>query len=398
MKNPRKVSLLTTVTIGVAAIFVTFNLTALFFLNYYNQRLIALSDKEKGIGKLYAITEIYLNRYLGKPDSDEMLDYAAQGLVLGSGDKYGVYLDKQSFDQMNKKNAGKLVGIGVMGVEDQDTGAIKVVKVLSGSPASGSGMQIGDLIVEVEGEKTASLGYGAALNRIAGEEGTSVSLTVQRKGESIPLRITRQTVKTEPVSYRVVDGNIAYIAINDFDANTPDAFAAALNQGLELPDFAGFIFDVRNNSGGELSSIVRVADTLVGEGAIVTLTDKNGKEEIYKSDEREITAPMAVLVNENTASAAELFASVVKDYEKGPLVGKTTYGKWVSQSVIPLGDGSGMTVTDRKFFSPKGENYNEAGLAPDYEVDFPEELLPRFFELTEQEDPQLGKAIEVLKK
>lgn len=397
MKKMKKVSLLTTITVAVATIVVTFNLTALFFLNYYNQRLSALNEKEKELGKLAAVTDIYLTKYLGEPDFNQMLDYAAYGLVLGSGDKYGVYFDQTSFEQMNKKNDGKLVGIGVMGIEDPDTKAVKVVKVLSDSPAQKNAMQIGDLIIEVEGEATSQIGYNAALSRIAGEENTVVQLTIQRKNEIIPMSITRDIVTTEPVTYRVIEDNIAYISINDFDANTPDAFRAALEQGMALPDFKGFIFDIRNNPGGELSSIVKVTDALVGEGTVVKLVDKNNEEEVYTSDAKQVDTPMVVLINENTASAAELFASVIRDFNKGPLVGNTTYGKWVSQSIIPLGDGSGMSVTDRRFYSPNGDNYNEVGISPDYEVEFPEELWTRFYDLTDREDPQLMQAIRLLK-
>jgi carboxyl-terminal processing protease len=393
----KKVSLLTTITVAVATIVVTFNLTALFFLNYYNQRLSALNEKEKELGKLAAVTDIYLTKYLGEPDFNQMLDYAAYGLVLGSGDKYGVYFDQTSFEQMNKKNDGKLVGIGVMGIEDPDTKAVKVVKVLSDSPAQKNAMQIGDLIIEVEGEATSQIGYNAALSRIAGEENTVVQLTIQRKNEIIPMSITRDIVTTEPVTYRVIEDNIAYISINDFDANTPDAFRAALEQGMALPDFKGFIFDIRNNPGGELSSIVKVTDALVGEGTVVKLVDKNNEEEVYTSDAKQVDTPMVVLINENTASAAELFASVIRDFNKGPLVGNPTYGKWVSQSIIPLGDGSGMSVTDRRFYSPNGDNYNEVGISPDYEVEFPEELWTRFYDLTDREDPQLMQAIRLLK-
>lgn len=397
MKKPRKVSLLTTIVIAVAAIFVTLNLTALFFLNYYNARLVALSDKEKGIGKLAIVNDIYMSKYLGELKTDQMLDYAAYGLVMGSGDKYGMYYDKALYEQLNKKNAGKLVGIGVVGIEDTETKAIKIVKVLSNSPAQKNGIQIEDLIVEVEGKATSEIGYGTALTQIAGEEGTTVAFTIQRGDKKIPMSMARETVNTEPVAYRVINDNIAYISINDFDSNTPGAFQWAVDQALALPDFAGFIFDLRNNSGGELSSIIKVTDYLIGEGTIVSLIDKNDKKETFSSDEQQVDAPMVVLVNGNTASAAELFASVIRDYKKGPLVGKTTYGKWVSQSIIALGDGSGMTVTDKKFYSPNGDNYNEIGLTPDYVVEFPEELLPRFYELSNEEDPQLQRAIQLLK-
>jgi carboxyl-terminal processing protease len=275
---------------------------------------------------------------------------------------------------------------------------IEVVAVMPGSPAEAGGMLAGDYIYKVEGEFISALGYGESVNRIKGEKGTTVNLTVLRDGSELELSFMRQEVRTQSVKYRMAAPDIGYIRITQFNKETPDGFLAAVNE-LESEGALKYIFDVRFNPGGDLEGVTKTLDLLLPEGPIIRYTYKNGAEEIISSDEGEIIAPMAVLMNESTASAAELFCAALKDYEKAVLIGAKTFGKGTMQGIYPLSDRvTAFKISNAVYSPPFGECYDGIGIYPHIEAGLPEDLLKtkRFENITDEEDTQLAVAIKAL--
>ena len=229
---------------------------------------------------------------------------------------------------------------------------------------------------------------------MGGEEGTVLTLTVRRDNQDEEVEITRREVEVPMVTYTQY-GDVGYIQIKEFHNNTPAQFDAALN-ALTSSGVQALIFDVRNNPGGTIDSVVDMLDTLLPEGTLVTATYKDGStEELGYSDDDEVNLPMVVLTNEDTASAAELFAQAIKDFNKGRTVGTQTYGKGVMQTIYPLSDGGALSITTAKYNPPSGVNFDGVGVKPDYTVQLTAEQERNFYELDETTDPQLQKAVEL---
>ena len=232
--------------------------------------------------------------------------------------------------------------------------------------------------------------------RVRGPENTSVTVEVKRAGEKEPIvfELVRREIETPTVVHEVMDDQIGYIAILEFDDITLTQFDTAL-QELQDWGMTSLVLDLRDNPGGNLDTVVKIADEFLPKGLIVYTEDKYGVKKEFSSDEaHSLGLPMAVLINENSASAAEILAGAIKDYEAGTLVGTTTFGKGIVQQVLPLGDGTGIKVTTSKYFTPNGNDIHGIGIAPDIELEFDEEA----FEKDENADNQLDKAIELLTK
>ena len=268
------------------------------------------------------------------------------------------------------------------------------------SPALEAGVMPGDLIAYVNGQPMTELGYSSALSMLRGEEKTFAEMTVLRDGKLIDFKIERRKITDYTVYSHVYPGNpdVGVVQILEFDSGTPLQFKAALRE-LEAKGVKKLVFDVRNNPGGQLDSIKDVLDHLLPEGVIIRIQDAAGKEETLMSDASQVDMPMMVLVNRNTASAAELFASALRDYNKAKLVGETTYGKGTTQTMMPLYDGSAISVSQNTYSPPLSENYEGVGLAPDVEVELPREIANKsVFLLGESEDLVLIAAVNELTK
>jgi carboxyl-terminal processing protease len=271
------------------------------------------------------------------------------------------------------------------------------MSVMPDSPAETGGLLIGDCIYKVGDEYISELGYFAAVEKIKGEKGTEVTLTVLRGSnysEEKIMTFTRNEVNMETVSSRKINEDIGYVRILEFNKETPNEFIGAMTE-LQNNGAKKFIFDVRFNPGGDLDGIEKTLDYLLPEGPIIRIVYKDGHEEVKNSDANCIDAPMIVLINENTASAAELFASALRDYEKATLIGEKTYGKGTMQTILPLGDGSGLRISQYMYNPPYGGNYENIGVSPHIEVKLPEGLLKEknFYKITDEEDTQLQAAV-----
>ncbi|MBE6565448.1 MAG: PDZ domain-containing protein [Ruminococcaceae bacterium] len=361
------------------------------------------------INKLTTLNTYYQGMYVHDIDEETLLNAVADGYVYGTGDKYANYLSADEYKEFMLNNQGTLVGIGVNVIYDNLQGYLEVVTVMPGSPASESGLQNGDLIYMVEGEYISAMGYYAAVNAIKGEEGTKVNIAILRpvgsgeQYEHIDLTMERRAVTIQSVMARLYekDPTIGIIRITEFDAETPNQFFAEL-QDLVAKGATRFVFDVRDNPGGELNSILAVLDMLLPEGPLIRIVDRDGNEEVIDSTEietimEELNADYTVLVNGSTASAAELFSSAIKDYQKGTLVGVQTYGKGTMQSIFQLGDGSAVTISYRMYNPPYSDNYEGVGVEPDVVVEMADDVKNiSLYKITDEQDTQLQKAIEIL--
>lgn len=392
----KKISIGTAVILMLLAVLVTFQLTFMALSNKYQSELNELTVSQDMYAKLAAVDELYRTLYIGEIDEKTLTDNLIRGYVLGTGDKYAYYLDEEQFAEMMASNNAELQGIGIMVIYQNDL--IEIISVMPESPALEAGLEPGDIIAYVGGESVAELGYTAAVNRLQGEAGTLAEFTVQRGDELIDFSIERGYVNEQSVMYHVYepDPTIGIVKILSFNLGTPEQFKSACEE-LIAGGVTKFVFDVRYNPGGDLESITEILDYLLPEGPIVRIVDAEGNEEVRYSDASELDMPMCVLVNSSTASAAELFSSALQDYDKAELVGTVTYGKGTMQTIIRLADNTGIGISYRMYNPPYSDNYEGVGVQPDYVVEMDESVADKnIYKITDEEDTQLQKAIELL--
>ncbi len=348
--------------------------------------------------KLLAIESVINNYYVGDVNAKKLQEGIYKGFVNGVGDVYTNYFTADEYASFMEKSSGVYAGIGVQMSLDNADNTILIVDVFEGSPAEEIGMLCNDKIIKVEGQTVTGDDFSSLPSMIKGEPGTKVKVTVYRPSEdkSYDFNVERRNITTASVESKMFEENIGYIKIVQFEEITYDQFKSAL-ETLQSDNMQGLIIDVRNNPGGLLKVTQKIADELVPAGIVVSTENKVGKNEVYYADDEYINIPIVVLVNGNSASASEVLAGAIKDTGRGKLVGETTFGKGVVQSVIPLSDGSALKVTTAKYFTPSGVCIQGIGIEPDFEVSLPAELLTKS-KLTEAEDIQLQKALEVLKE
>lgn len=353
------------------------------------------------VNKLAEVDYVYRNYYIGDLDDEALLDMIMTGYVAGTGDDYAAYYNAEDFESFMTDMGGEMAGIGISVIYNTEYKVIEVINVLPDSPALEAGVQAGDLIITVgeEKESVQALGYNAAVSKLQGIVGTEAIFTVARGegySEQVDFRITRAKVNTQTVTYHVYapDNTIGVIKITEFDSKTPEQFVAAVEDLTGALGCDKLIVDLRYNPGGELSSIVTTLDYIVPEGPIIRIFDADGNQvDEYTSEPTELNVPMAVVVNGSTASAAELFTSTVRDYDKATIVGTTTYGKGCMQTTVPLSDGSAVSVTYRMYSPPFSDNYHGIGIVPDIEVELDESLGGKnIYKVTDEEDNQLAAA------
>ena len=347
-------------------------------------------NKFEEIQKL--IDQYYLHSdELDKSDLEEGI-YA--GYVNKIGDPYSVYYDAASAKALEESTAGEYGGIGAVMQQDPDSGTITITEVYEDSPAAKGGMKDGDILYKVEGEEVTGISLNDVVEEVKGEEGTAVTVSVLRGEEQqeIEMTLTREKVETHTVDFVMLDGNVGYTQVSEFDTVTYKQFSDALEE-LENQGMEGLIMDLRNNPGGKLDTVCQMLDLLLPEGLIVYTEDKNGdKQEITSDAEHEFDKPMAVLVNGNSASASEIFAGAIQDYKKGTIVGTTTYGKGVVQQIFDLKDGTKVKLTIAEYFTPNGRNIDGTGITPDEVIEYV------YDEENPEVDNQLNKAYEIVKE
>lgn len=333
--------------------------------------------------------------YLEEITDEELQDGIYKGMLEALNDPYSEYYTKRELQDLMDQIAGIYYGIGAYVSLDEETSLPKISGVIAGTPAEEVGLRENDLIYQVGDVSTYGLTLTEAVSYIRGEEGTEVTLTIIREGVNDYLEITatRRKVESPTVEYEMLDNHMGYIQIVNFEDVTADQFADALAT-LRGSGMESLILDLRGNPGGSLTSVVDVANMLLPKGLIVYTEDKNGKRSEYSCDgKREIDIPMVVLVDMNSASAAEILAGAIQDYGKGTLVGTTTFGKGIVQQVIPFKDDTAVKITISSYFTPLGRNIHEIGIEPDVLCEFDGEA---YYGSEERPDNQLEKAKEVL--
>ena len=334
------------------------------------------------------------NEYLGELDDQQMLEMAIKGYVAGVGDEYTVYYTPEEMSEQYETAMGNYVGIGIYMIISYEEGTITILEPMENSPAMEVGLQEGDIITKVEGEEVTKDNVSDMSNKIKGEEGTKVKLTIKRDGKEIELEVERQKIEVSHINSEMLENNIAYIQILDFDGGTAKEFEKNY-ENLKSQGATSLIIDIRSNGGGVVDEAIDILNLICDKGSTLLIeTDKDKKETVTKSEKEPIiNIPIAVLVNENTASASEILAGALKDNGKATIIGTKTYGKGVIQSLMRLTDGSGLKTTIAEYCTPNRDKINKVGIEPDITVELPENIE----ELTKENDTQLQKAIEELK-
>ena len=342
--------------------------------------------------KLSGIQALIQKEYIGEVDEDALQTGICQGYVGALGDPYSAYYDEEQTSALMETTQGEYGGIGVVLTQNLDTGVTTASSVYEDSPAMKAGMKDGDIIYQVEGRDVSGMALEEISGSIKGEKGTTVEITVLRgeEREEVSLTITRDTIQAETVKTRMLEDEIGYLAISEFDSVTLEQYREGLAE-LTTQGMEGLIVDLRGNPGGNLDTVCEILDLMLPEGLIVYTEDKDGNRQEFTSDEaQEVQVPLAVLVDGNSASASEIYAGAIQDYGIGQIVGTKTYGKGVVQTIYDLKDGTSLKLTVAEYFTPNGRNIDGEGITPDVEVTYQRN------ENDPEADNQLDRAVETL--
>lgn len=334
--------------------------------------------------------------YIEDVSSDDIKEGIYDGIMASIDDPYACYYTEDELKDMTQDMQGIFYGIGAVLTLDSDYSCPRITGIIADSPASESELRIDDLIVEVDGTDVVGMDLTEAVDLIKGPENTDVTLTVYRKATSdeLEITITRRKVETPSVTYEMLEDNIAYIAISEFDNITSNQFKTALDD-MKSQGMKALILDLRGNHGGVLGAAVDIANEILPKGIVVYTEDKYGKREEYSSTgDNELEVPMVVLINGESASASEILAGAIKDYGTGTLMGTTSFGKGIVQRVVGLGDGSAIKLTVSHYYTPLGNDIHKVGIEPDIEVEFD---IDAYLENVEN-DNQKEEAIKYLKE
>ena len=345
--------------------------------------------------KIDIIQDTIEEYFLEEADSNELEAGVYRGMVEALGDPYSTYYTAKEWQDMQNQTQGIYFGIGAYIGVDKETQLPKIAKIIPNTPAEVSGRQAEDIIMKVDGVETAGMDATEVVSRVKGKEGTKVMLTVYRDGitDYLNIEVERKKIENPTVEYKMLEGRIGYIQINEFDDVTVDQFSDAYVT-LNGNEMKGLILDLRGNPGGNLTAVTEIANMILPKGLIVYTEDKYGKRVEYNCDgKNEIQIPMYVLINGYSASASEILAGAIKDYEKGILLGTTTYGKGIVQRMIPLSDGSAVKLTVSNYFTPKGNNIHKIGIEPDVTLEFDGDSY-----LEDGTDNQLIEATKLIKE
>ena len=317
--------------------------------------------------RFFGVMKFIQSRYVNAPDTTRLIDGAIDGMVASLDDPHSVYMPPSMFKELRQHTEGSFGGIGVtMGFKDN---IVKIISVLEGTPGEAAGLRAGDEILAVDGVLTSELQNEEVALRIRGEAGTQVVLRILRDGVEQEYTITRDVIQVASVRGTMVEGTtIGYIRIGSFAEHTGEEFASEMNR-LAGEGMTALIIDLRENPGGLITSCVAVAEQVVPAGTIVSVIDRDGGEEVYRSSLSARKYPIAVLIDENSASASEILAGALQDTGAGTIIGTTSYGKGSVQAVLPLFHEDGLKLTIAKYVTPNGRSIDGTGITPDIVVE-----------------------------
>lgn len=352
----------------------------------------------QNLNKLAIIHEKISQEFMEHVEDDTILAGMYKGMLESLDDPYSRYYTQEEYTELNESNSGSYCGIGALVAQDSKTGKVYIVEAYEGGAAKEAGIVSGDSITKVNGKSVEDEELTDVVERMKGKEGTTVEIEfyIAKSKTRQTFTMERRNVEVPSVEYQMLEDNVGYIQVSGFKETTANQFSEALDK-LEKKNVKGLIIDLRDNGGGLLDSVVDMMSRILPEKKeIVSVKDKNGKGTTYFSkNDKTLDKPFVVLVNENTASASEVFAGAVQDYKLGKLVGTTTFGKGIVQTVMGLFDDSAIKLTTAKYYTPNGRNIHKTGLEPDIEVELDEKLQQKGF-YSMDEDNQLQKGIQVL--
>ena len=347
--------------------------------------------------KLEDLENLILTSFAGDADKTKIEDAAADAMVNAMGDRWSYYIPASELPSFLENSENAYVGIGVTVQATDDNSGLMVIAVQPGGPAEEAGVQVGDVIIQVDGESAQDRTVTEISAMIKGEEGTVVSITVLRSGEGITMSMTRKRMETTVASSKLLNEHVGLVTIQNFDERCADetiaAIKALLNQGADM-----LLFDVRNNPGGYVDELTKVLDYLLPEGDLIRTVGTDGSDETVTSDASCVKVPMAVLINENTYSAAELFAADLSEYGAAKLFGQQTSGKGFYQYVFQFADGSAAGISVGRYYTGHGASLEGIGLTPDETVKLDDESEALFYNgmLEPENDAQLQAALSYL--
>ncbi|MBP3255479.1 MAG: S41 family peptidase [Clostridia bacterium] len=376
---------------------ITFLVTSITMYNQNKNNNKSTIVSQDEISRTFQIFRKYINqKYIGEINDEKMLESAIKGYVSGLEDEYSEYITSDEMEEYMEDTVGKYVGIGVYIVNNTETDQIEVLMPIKGSPAEEVGILPGDIITKIDGVEYKGSQLSDASEVLKQQEGTKVNVEILRNDETIVLEVERRKIKVNHVESKIIEENIGYIEVSTFDEGTYDEFEKAWNE-LKEKNVASLIIDLRNNGGGIVQEALGIADLMIEKDKTMLITTgKNGEEVNKANKEKIIDLPIVILINDKSASSSEILAAAVKENnENVTLVGTTTYGKGVIQTIFRLYDGSGLKLTTNEYYTPNRNSINKIGIKPDEEVTLPEGKT--VYTIEENEDTQLQKAIEILK-
>lgn len=354
------------------------------------------------LGELGLFVDVYnsiLGRFVEDVSPEKLIDEAVRGMVDSLRDPHSFYLDPNEYDLFMKEVNKSFEGVGMyVGMEEE---RLTVIAPIEGSPADKAGIKKGDLIIKIDNRETAGLKVDEAVKLITGHEGTKVKLTIERKGQSGPLEflITRAKINLKTVYGKMVTDKVGYIRITTFAENTQKEFAEVFKE-LQKSNPQGIVLDLRDNPGGYLEVSVEIADYFVPRGPVVSIKSRQGQEKVYEATGKKyLNLPLAVLINEGSASASEIVAGAVKDNKSGKIVGTTTFGKGLVQSVFEISSDTALKLTTAKYLTPDKNDIHKKGIVPDYVVEMDPELTREVLLAAPdmERDLQLQKAVSLIR-
>lgn len=347
-----------------------------------------ISSNYHNLGNFFKVISLVRSQYLYQVNSPVLVEGAIKGMVNELGDPYSVYLDQKTFSQLQEQIKGSFGGLGILvGVKDD---YLTVVRTYQNTPAHRKGIIAGDVITGIGGRDARGIDLDTAIQLMRGPVGTEITLTLIRRGKDIPFKVnlTREEISVPTVEGKMLADKIGYIVLSQFTEKTPQELGTVINK-FKKEGMRGVLLDLRDNPGGELQSVVKVSSYFVPKGPVVYIEYRGDREEVLSSGGGNLGLPLVVLVNEGSASAAEILAGAVKDTGSGTLVGQKTFGKGVVQTVFELGNGAGLKLTTASYLTPGRHDINKKGIIPDIEVQY---------DAGSQNDAQLDRGLEILKE
>lgn len=342
--------------------------------------------------------EILDKKYIGDVNEEELRESAIKGYIAGLKDPYTEYFTKEEMQEFTEETEGEYVGIGIYTTSDTTQNTIVVLRTIGNSPANKAGLLTGDIITKIDDIPYTGEQLNEAVKKMKGIAGTKVKITILRENRELEFNITRENIKISHVSSEVLENNIGYIKISSFEGGCAEEFKQKYEE-IEKQNIQSLIIDLRFNGGGIVDQALSIAELMVPKDKVLLITkDKTKEEEIVMSKkEQSINVPIVVLINEYSASASEILAGILKENINAKLIGTTTYGKGVIQTVYTLSDGSGLKITTDEYYTPNHNKINKVGIEPTIKVELPQELR-QITNLPIEEDIQLKRAIEELNK